>query len=159
MQDGLAVFTQVLLIFAAVALLVGSFVIWNTFNVLVAQRRREIALLRAVGATRRQVLGGILLESVAVGLLASALGILTGIGLAVGIRQLLVLIGIEVPTTAVALEPRTVVAALAVGVGVTTLAASVPAWAATGIAPLEALREATPATHGIRLRRRIAGPV
>ena len=159
MQDSLAVFTQVLLVFAAVALLVGSFVIWNTFNVLVAQRRREIALLRAVGATRRQVLGGILLESVAVGLLASALGILTGIGLAVGIRQLLVLIGIEVPTTAVALEPRTVVAALAVGVGVTTLAASVPAWAATGIAPLEALREATPATHGIRLRRRIAGPV
>src|SRR5690606_6463 len=76
MQDGLAVFTQVLLVFAGVALLVGSFVIWNTFNVLVAQRRRETALLRAVGATRRQVMGGILLESVTIGLLASALGLL-----------------------------------------------------------------------------------
>ncbi|USQ78083.1 ABC transporter permease [Ornithinimicrobium cryptoxanthini] len=159
MQDGLAVFSQVLLVFAAVALLVGSFVIWNTFNVLVAQRRREIALLRAVGATRRQVLSGILLESEAIGLLASALGILAGMGLAIGIRQLLVLIGIEVPTTAVALEPRTVIAALAVGVGVTTLAAAVPGWAATRIAPIEALRDSTPTTDGIRLRRRIAGPL
>ncbi|HLS46808.1 MAG TPA: ABC transporter permease [Ornithinicoccus sp.] len=159
MQDGLAVFTQVLLVFAAVALLVGSFVIWNTFNVLVAQRRREIALLRGVGATRRQVLGGILLESAAIGLLASALGILTGIGLAVGIRQMLILIGIEVPTTAVVLEPGTVIAALVVGVGVTTVAAAIPAWAATRIAPIEALRDSTPAIDGVRRRRLIAGSV
>ena len=158
-QDGMAVFTQVLLVFAAVSLLVGTFVIWNTFNVLLAQRRRETALLRAVGATRRQVLHGILLESGAVGVLASGLGLLAGMGLAVGIRQLLILVGIEIPTTTVALEPRTVLAALLVGVGVTMVAASIPAWAATRIAPIEALRESTPSTDGIGPRRRFAGPV
>ena len=62
-RDAMGIFTTVLLVFAGVSLLVGSFVIWNTFNVLVAQRRREVALLRAVGATRRQVLGGVLLEA------------------------------------------------------------------------------------------------
>ena len=69
-QDALGIFTTVLLVFAGVALLVGSFVIWNTFNVLVAQRRREVALLRAVGATRRQVLGGVLLEAALIGLVS-----------------------------------------------------------------------------------------
>ena len=109
------------------SLLVGSFVIWNTFNVLVAQRRRETALLRAVGATRRQVLGGIVLEALVVGIVSSALGLLAGVGLAVGIRELLAAVGIEVPTTSAAVEPRTVVAALLVGVVVTVVAAVVPA--------------------------------
>ena len=109
----------------ASSLLVGSFVIWNTFNVLVAQRRREVGLLRAVGATKRQVLGGILVESAAIGLLATAVGLLGGIGLAVGIRRLLMLVGVEVPSTTVALEPRTLIAALVVGVGVTMVAAAV----------------------------------
>ena len=62
-RDAMGIFTTVLLVFAGVSLLVGSFVIWNTFNVLVAQRRREVALLRAVGATRRQVLGGVIAEA------------------------------------------------------------------------------------------------
>lgn len=157
MQSGLAIFTQVLLAFAAVSLLVGSFVIWNTFNVLVAQRRREIGLLRAVGATRRQVLGGILVESAAIGLLATGLGLLAGIGLAVGIRRLLMLVGIEVPTTTVDLQPRTLVAALAVGVGVTMVAAAIPAWAATRVAPIEALRDAAPVTDEGSSRRGVAG--
>ncbi len=159
MQSGLAVFTQVLLAFAAVSLLVGSFVIWNTFNVLVAQRRREVGLLRAVGATRRQVLGGILVESAAIGLFATAVGLLGGVGLAVGIRRLLLLVGVEVPSTTVALEPRTIIAALAVGVGVTMVAASVPAWAATRVAPVEALREAAPVTDEGRSRRGVVGAV
>lgn len=110
-----------------------------------------------MGATRRQVLTGILLESGAIGILASGLGLLAGAGLAVGIRQMLILVGIEVPTTAVALEPRTVLAALGVGVGVTLVAAAIPAWAATRIAPIEALRESTPAADGISLRRQVAG--
>ena len=75
-QDALGIFTTVLLVFAGVALLVGSFVIWNTFNVLVAQRRREVALLRAVGATRRQVLGGVLLEAGLIGLVSGLVGLL-----------------------------------------------------------------------------------
>ncbi len=156
-RDGLGIFTKVLLVFAAVSLLVGSFVIWNTFNVLVAQRRRETALLRAVGATRRQVLGGVVLEALVVGLASAALGLLAGVGLAVGIRELLAAVGIEVPTTSAAVEPRTVVAALLVGVGVTVVAAVVPALAATRVAPVEALRDAQAVDTGVGRLRAVTG--
>ncbi|SDZ28597.1 putative ABC transport system permease protein [Micromonospora pattaloongensis] len=158
-RDGLGIFTTVLLVFAAVSLLVGSFVIWNTFNVLVAQRRREVALLRAVGAVRRQVLGGIVIEAIVVGLVSAALGIGAGVGLAVGIRGLLKAIGIEVPTTTAVVAPRTVVAALLVGVVVTVGAAVIPSWKATRVAPIEALRQATPVTGRIGRARQIAGLV
>ena len=156
-RDGLGVFTQVLLVFAAVSLFVGSFVIWNTFNVVVAQRRREVALLRAVGATRRQVLGGMMVEAAAIGIVASGIGLVSGVGLAVGIRALLKLTGIEVPATSAAVEPRTVLVALAVGLLVTVVAAVAPAWTASRVAPMEALREALPTGEGIGVRRRIAG--
>nr|WP_246299581.1 FtsX-like permease family protein [Nocardioides panaciterrulae] len=156
-RDGMQVFTRILLVFAGVSLLVGSFVIWNTFNVLVAQRRREIALLRAVGATRRQVLGGIVLEALVVGLVSAALGLLGGVGLAVGIRELLAAIGIEVPTTAATVAPRTVVAALLVGVVVTLVAAVAPAAGATRVGPVEALREAQAVSTGLSRRRVLAG--
>lgn len=158
-REGLGLFTNILLVFAGVSLLVGSFVIWNTFNVLVAQRRREVALLRAVGATRRQVLSGIVIEALVIGLVSAAVGLLSGIGLAVGIRELLAAIGIEVPTTSAAVEPRTVVAALLVGVVVTVVAAVAPAWGATRVAPVEALREATPVSGGIGPVRRAVGLV
>ncbi|WP_135134774.1 ABC transporter permease [Blastococcus sp. CT_GayMR19] len=156
-RDGTAVFSQVLLIFAAVSVLVGSFVIWNTFSVLVAQRRREVALLRAVGASRRQVLTGIMVEAGLIGLVSAGVGLLAGVGLAVGIRSLLKLIGIEVPTTSAVIEPRTIVAALPVGVVVTMVAAFVPAWTASRMAPIEALRDAAPTSAGIGTRRRIGG--
>ena len=156
-RDGLGIFTNILLVFAAVSLLVGSFVIWNTFNVLVAQRRRETALLRAVGATRRQVLGGIVFEALVVGIVSSALGLLAGVGLAVGIRELLAAVGIEVPTTSAAVEPRTVVAAVLVGVVVTVVAAVAPAYGATRVAPVEALREATPTSQSLGRVRRLGG--
>ena len=97
-RDAMGIFTTVLLVFAGVSVLVGSFVIWNTFNVLVAQRRREVALLRAVGATRRQVLGGVLIEAGLIGLVSGGIGLLLGVGLAAGIRSLLELIGVEMPT-------------------------------------------------------------
>jgi putative ABC transport system permease protein len=156
-RDGTAVFSRVLLVFAAVSVLVGSFVIWNTFSVLVAQRRREVALLRAVGASRRQVLTGIMVEAGLIGLASAGVGLLAGVGLAVGIRSLLKLIGIEVPTTSATIEPRTIVAALLVGVVVTMVAAFVPAWAASRLAPIEALREAAPTAAGIGTGRRLAG--
>ncbi|MEU8263939.1 FtsX-like permease family protein [Micromonospora sp. NPDC048999] len=158
-RDGLGIFTTILLAFAGVSLLVGSFVIWNTFNVLVAQRRREVALLRAVGATAGQVLRGIVTEAVVIGLASAALGVGAGVGLAVGIRGLLKAIGVEVPTTTAVVAPRTVVAALVVGVGVTVVAAVVPAWGATRVAPIEALRQATPATGRIGAPRRVVGSV
>ncbi|MBJ7356274.1 ABC transporter permease [Nocardioides sp.] len=140
-EDAMGIFTTVLLVFAGVALLVGSFVIWNTFNVLVAQRRREVALLRAVGATRRQVLGGVLVEAAFIGLVSGILGILVGVGLAIGIRELLTLIGIEMPTTSPAVETRTVLVGMTVGLVVTVVAAILPAWSAARVSPMEALRD------------------
>lgn len=156
-RDAMGIFTQVLLVFAAVSLLVGSFVIWNTFNVLVAQRRREVALLRAVGATRRQVLGGVLAEAGVIGVVAGAIGLAAGVGLAAGIRALLTVIGIEVPTTSPAVETRTIVAAFAVGIVVTIVAALAPAWTATRVAPMEALRDAVPSATDVCTVRRVAG--
>src|SRR4051794_36891724 len=156
-KDALGIFTTVLLVFAGVALLVGSFVIWNTFNVLVAQRRREVALLRAVGATRRQVLSGVLVEAAAVGLVAGGIGLLGGVGLATAIRWLLGLIGVDVPSTSAAVEMRTVLVAFAVGLVVTTLAAVLPAWSAARVAPMEALRVAVPASRGSSRLRHIGG--
>ena len=158
-RDAMGVFTTVLLAFAVISLLVGSFVIWNTFNVLVAQRRREVALLRAVGATRRQVLGGVLVEATLVGTLSGGLGLVLGVALAAGIRSLLKLIGVEMPTTSPAIEMRTVAAALLVGILVTVVAAIAPAWAATRVAPMEALRDAVPAHRAAGRRRSIAGAI
>ncbi|MBB3043788.1 FtsX-like permease family protein [Nocardioides soli] len=156
-EDALGVFTTVLLVFAGVSLLVGTFVIWNTFTVLVAQRRREVALLRAVGATQRQVLGGVLFEATVVGVVAGAAGLAAGVGLAAGIRSLLGLVGVDVPTTSAAVEPRTVLAAFAVGLGVTAAAALLPAWAAARVAPMEALRESGPADRTAGRVRHVAG--
>jgi putative ABC transport system permease protein len=148
-RESLGIFTTVLLVFAGVSVLVGSFVIWNTFNVLVAQRRREVALMRAVGATRRQVLTGVLIEAGLIGLVSGAIGIVLGVGLAVAIRSLLKLTGVELPTTTPAVETRTIVAALAVGLLVTLIAAVAPAWVATRVAPVEALRPAGPASGAV----------
>jgi len=156
-RDAMGVFTKVLLVFAAVSLLVGSFVIWNTFNVLVAQRRREVALLRAVGATRRQVIAGVVLEATLIGVVAGAIGLFAGVGLAAGIRSLLKLVGAEIPTTSPAIETRTVVAAFAVGLVVTVVAALAPAWSTTRVSPMDALRDAVPTASGIGTVRRWAG--
>lgn len=156
-RDSMGIFTTVLLVFAGVSVLVGSLVIWNSFNVVVAQRRREVALLRAVGATRRQVLIGVVLEATGVGLVAGAVGLLLGVGLATGIRWLLALAGTEIPSTGPALELRTVVVAFAVGLVVTVVAALAPAWSATGVSPMEALRGAAPTHTRVGRFRRTAG--
>ncbi|MFA6574038.1 MAG: FtsX-like permease family protein [Nocardioides sp.] len=156
-RDSMGIFTTVLLVFAGVSVLVGSFVIWNTFNVLVAQRRREVALLRAVGATRRQVLTGVLIEAGVIGLVSGLAGLLLGVGLAAGIRSLLEVVGVEMPTTTPAVQLRTIVAAMGVGLLVTMSAAVAPAWAATRVAPMEALRNAVPASGAVGRTRRTAG--
>ena len=156
-SNSLGIFTTVLLVFAGVSVVVGSFVIWNTFNVLVAQRRREVALLRAVGATRRQVLVGVLVEAALVGLMSGVVGVLFGVGLATAIRLLLEVIGVELPSTSPALEARTILVALTVGLLVTMIAAIAPAWAATRVAPMEALRNVEPARGSDRRTRRTAG--
>ncbi len=135
-----------LLAFAAVALLIGSFIIWNTFAVLVAGRTREVALLRLLGATRRQVLGSVLAEAIVVGLVAAAAGIAVGVGAAVGLEALLRALGNTLPPAGLVPTPPTMLAGLAVGTLVTVAAALAPARRASRVAPLEAIRQAAPAT-------------
>ncbi|MFI7640885.1 ABC transporter permease [Nonomuraea sp. NPDC049400] len=134
-------FTLGLLMFGVVAMMVAALVIYNTFNILVAQRTREMALLRCIGATRGQVFGSILLESAVVGALASALGLLIGYGLASLTLTVLGALDAPLPTdAAVTLTPATIAAGLAVGMVVTVCAALLPARSATRVAPIAALR-------------------
>ena len=142
LQEGLGFFRTALLVFAFVALFVGSFIIFNTFSIIVAQRTRELALLRALGASRRQVVVSVVLEAFVVGLVASVLGILAGIGIALGLQGLLGLFNIDLPSTALQLLPRTIVVSMVVGVGVTVAASILPARRAGTVAPIQAMREA-----------------
>src|SRR4051794_3859445 len=151
--DALGFFTTALLGFAAISLLVGALIIWNTFSILVAQRTRELALLRAIGASRKQVRTSVVLEAFVIGLIAAGLGLALGVGVAAGLRAVLGVAGIEVPTTTLQVQPRTITAALLVGVVVTVLAALLPARQATKIAPIAALRSVdAPARPMGRLR-------
>ncbi|MER5648890.1 FtsX-like permease family protein [Streptosporangium sp. NPDC002524] len=130
-----------LLLFGVVAMFVAALVIYNTFNILVAQRTREMALLRCVGATRGQVFGSIVLESAVVGLLSSVLGLLFGYGLGAGALAVLAAFDAPLPSAAATtLTPRTAVLGLVIGLTVTVVAALLPARAATRVAPIAALR-------------------
>ncbi|MEU4730052.1 FtsX-like permease family protein [Streptomyces sp. NPDC023588] len=130
------------LLFAGISLFIGSFLIVNTFTMLVTRRSREIALLRAIGASRRQVSRSVLLEALLVGLVASAAGFLVGLGIAAVLPDLLGTDGSTLPRGPLVIGPRSVVAALGVGVGVTVLAAWLPSRRAAKVAPVEAMRTA-----------------
>ncbi|MBB6174475.1 putative ABC transport system permease protein [Nocardiopsis mwathae] len=130
------------MIFAGVSLFIGSFLVVNTFTMLVNRRNREIALLRAIGASRRQVVGSVLLEAVLLGLAASALGFLLGLGIARVLPDILSMTGETLPRGPLVIGPRPIAAALGVGVGVTVLAAWLPSRRAAKVAPVEAMRSA-----------------
>ena len=155
--DDLKIVNILFSVFAGIALFVGAFIIWNTFTMIVTQRSREIALLRAVGATRRQVLSNLLLEAVVLGAVASAIGIGLGLGVAYGLRVLMDLVGLGLPSTSLQLELRTVWVCLLVGTVVTVVAAVIPARRATRVLPVEALREATPGSERPTVRRLVVG--
>jgi putative ABC transport system permease protein len=140
-ERNLGFFRTALLAFAVIALGVGVFIIYNTFSIVVAQRTRELALLRAVGASRRQVLAAVLGESIAVGVLASVAGILAGIGLSVLLKALLNSAGFDIPGGGVVVQSSTVVTGLVVGAAITLASAVLPARRASRIAPLAALRD------------------
>jgi putative ABC transport system permease protein len=146
-------------VFAGIALFVGSFIIWNTFSMQVAQRTRELALLRAIGATRRQVMGTILVEAVVLGVAASAIGILLGVGMARGLSALMSGFGISLPTAAPRIQASTIAIGLLVGVVITVLAAVAPARRATKVLPVEALRDTGPASEGFSRTRLAIGVV
>ncbi|MEV0263829.1 FtsX-like permease family protein [Streptomyces sp. NPDC050617] len=130
------------MLFAAVSLFIGTFLILNTFTMLVARRSREIALLRAIGATRRQVVRSVLAEAALVGLAASVLGFVLGLGVASVLPDVLETSGEPLPSGPLVIGPTAVLASLAVGVGVTVLAAWLPSRRAARIAPVEAMRTA-----------------
>ncbi|MEU0963008.1 FtsX-like permease family protein [Micromonospora aurantiaca] len=145
LKEGLSFFNKILLGFAAVALLVGTFLILNTFSIIVAQRTRELALMRAIGASGKQVIGSVVLEALAVGLIASVLGLAAGIGVGALLAYLfgqlaggLTLAGLGVPASAV-------IGAFAVGMLITVIAALLPAVRASRIPPIAAMQDvATP---------------
>jgi putative ABC transport system permease protein len=145
-----------LLVFAAVSVFVGAFIIFNTFSMLVAQRTRELALLRAVGASRRQVTRLVLGEAVGIGLVGSTVGLAAGGGLALGLRALFKLLGVDLPATGLALTAPTVVWSYVVGMVVTTVAAYLPARRAAKIPPVAAMRDDV-ALLARSMRFRLAG--
>ena len=130
-----------LLAFGGIALFVGAFVIANTLSITIAQRTREFATLRTLGASRRQVLGSVFMEAFVIGTVASVVGLFLGLGLAKGLNQLFVSFGIDLPKAGTVFEARTVIVSLAVGIIVTMIASLRPAFRATSVPPIAAVRE------------------
>ena len=140
-SGALSIIQDFLLAFGGVALFVGSFVIANTLSITIAQRTRELATLRTLGATRRQVLRSVLLEALIIGTLASVVGLFLGLGLAKGLNALFVSFGIDLPKAGTVFKARTVIISLAVGIVITMLAALRPALRSTRVPAIAAVRE------------------
>ena len=155
--DGLKSFLSIikgfLLAFGFVAIFVGAFTIYNTLSITVAQRSRELAMLRTIGASRRQVMRSVMLEAFAIGVLASIVGIVAGLGLAHGLNGILKSFGLDLPQASMGLALRTIVIAGLVGIVVTVLAGIGPALRATRVSPVIALREGAHVPQG-RIGRR-----
>jgi putative ABC transport system permease protein len=159
LKEGLGIMQKFLVAFGLIALFVGGFVIFNTLAITVAQRSRDFALLRTIGASRRQILGSVVLEAVVTGLVASVVGIAVGLGLTEGLSAAFKALDVELPESDTVIATRTLVVSLLFGVGVTTIAGLIPAVRATRVEPVAALREgAVPTARGSR-RTPIAGAV
>lgn len=159
LKDNLSFFNTFLLIFGVVALLVGSFIIFNTFSIVVAQRSRELALLRAIGAGQRQVLGSVLFEAVLVGLVASTIGFVGGIFLAVGLKALLGALGLDIPASSIAVPATAFIWSYVLGMIVTVVAAIAPALRAARVPPIAAMRDAAIDRSSTSGRRAVFGIV
>lgn len=144
--EQLDTFVGLLLGFAAVTLFVSAFLIWNTFTIVVAQRTRELALLRAVGASRRQVATSVVGEGVVVGVVATAVGLGVGVLLGIGMQRLIAALGVSIPLDDVVFQTRTAVLGTIVGLGVTVVSVTGPARRATSVPPVAAIAaiDATP---------------
>lgn len=149
----------ILLVFALIALFVGSYIIINTFSILIAQRTRELALLRALGATRGQVFRLVLVEALITGLVASAVGVVAGLFLAHGLYAAVSSIGNGLPKADLALQTSTVVIGMVLGTVITVVASILPARKASRVSPVEAIREAGDQAQPLGTRRIIAGAV
>ncbi|MCD6725936.1 MAG: FtsX-like permease family protein [Solirubrobacteraceae bacterium] len=152
--SSLGFLTTFLLVFGFVAIFVGAFIIFNSFSITVAQRTRELGLLRALGATRRQVLFDVLGEGLLIGLVGSLAGLGLGLALAPGLRALFKGVGVDLPSTGLVVGSRTIVVALLVGILVAVFSAVVPALRATRVAPMAALQVGQTSGTG-RISRRV----
>jgi putative ABC transport system permease protein len=154
-KSSLGFLNTLLLVFAGIALFVGAFIIFNTFSITVAQRTREFALLRTMGASRRQVLRFVMLEALVIGLTASAIGLVVGLGAAKGINALFELFGASLPQEGTVFKTRTVIVGLLVGTLVTMASSLSPARRATRVPPLAAMRDEAAQAHPPTRRRKI----
>ena len=150
--DDLGFLRTALLAFAAISLFVGAFIIFNTFSITVAQRMREFALMRTLGAHRRQVMRQVLLEGLVIGVVGSVVGLLAGLGLAPALRALFKALGADLPSSGNVVEPRTIIVSLLIGTVVTVVSGLGPAIRATHVPPVAALREGAvlPPSRGTR---------
>lgn len=154
LEDNLSFLRTFLLVFAYVSLVVGAFIIFNTFSITVAQRTREFGLLRTIGGSRSQIMRSVVYEGLMLGVVGAVLGLLGGIALAPALNQLFKSFGADLPSKGTVVETRTIVVSLLVGVSVTVLAGLAPAIRATRVPPLAAMREGveiprrTPITRG-----------
>jgi putative ABC transport system permease protein len=140
-DEFLSIIQKALLAFGGIALFVGAFVIANTLSITIAQRMREFATLRTIGASRRQILWSVVLEALVVGAIASVIGLFAGLGLAKALNGLFVTFGIDLPKSSTVFATRTVVVSLVVGILITLLASLRPAVRATRVPPIAAVRE------------------
>jgi putative ABC transport system permease protein len=152
--SALSFVNYILLAFGIIGLIVGTFIIFNTFSMLIAQRLRELALLRAIGADRKQIRRSVLLEAGLVGLIGSVLGLAGGVGLAYGLHSLLDALDLGLPSGGLVITARTVIVTLLPGLAATLLAAYAPARRAAQTPPVAAMRAGLESTSAASLRRR-----
>jgi putative ABC transport system permease protein len=158
-RDMMSFFNTFLLVFAVIGLVVAAFTIYNTFQIIITQRSHEMALLRSIGATRRQVLGSELIEATLVGVVASIVGLAAGVIVAALLKAMMAAFGFDIPAGGTVFTARTAVVALVVGIVVTVFAAVVPSLRASRIPPLAAIRDVAVDTAGQSRRRLISGGV
>jgi putative ABC transport system permease protein len=157
LKKDLGFFSSFLNAFAYIALFVGMFIIYNTFSIVVTQRARDMAMLRAIGTSRAQVVRSVVVESVAVGVVASAVGLGAGVLMSFGLRALLGGVGLEVPSGSIVIAPSTVITALVVGTVITVISALWPAVRSSRVKPIAALRDVAIDVSGSSVARTAAG--
>src|SRR5262249_46700230 len=153
LNSQLGVLTTFFAAFAGVAMFVGAFVIWNTFSIMIGQRSRQLALLRALGAGRGQVFRSVLAEAALVGAAGAVAGAVLGLAVSKGLAALLSAFGVALPVTGLSVPPAQVALACAIGLVIALAAALAPAYRAARVAPVQALRDAAPGAPGFSGRR------
>ncbi len=157
LHEAFGPFKIFLLVFAFVAVFVGAFMINNTFSITVAQRTKQLAMLRALGASRRQVLRSVMTEAVAIGVAGSGSGLAAGVGVAAGLKAMFVSAGVELPEGPMVISPGSMLISAAVGISVTVVSAWLPARRAGKVPPVAALRELAVDRTGSSRRRPVIG--